>query len=198
METIIKNPNHPKKGSVIRVDPIRTMKDIKSIRKLLADQPRNFALFILGTNTNLRASDMLAIKAGQVRGLKPMDEIELRERKTGKLRRITLNKPVVEAITALLAEFPYHDDDSLFRGQRGPLTVPSLTRLVKSWCAAINLQGNFGSHTLRKTWGYHQRVTFGRSLPELMVCFNHSTQKQTLDYLCIQPEEIRSIYANDI
>ena len=198
MEAIIRNPNHPKKGSVIRVDPIRDLKDIKSIRKLLADQPRNFALFILGTNTNLRASDMLAIKAGQVRGLKPMDEIELRERKTGKLRRITLNKPVVEAITALLAVFPYHDDDLLFRGQRGPLTVPSLTRLVKGWCADINLPGNFGSHTLRKTWGYHQRVTFGRSLPELMVCFNHSTQKQTLDYLCIQPEEIRSIYANEI
>ena len=198
METIIRNPNHPKKGSVIRVDPIRNMKNIKSIRKLLTDQPRNLALFTLGTNTNLRASDMLGIKAGQVRGLKPMDEIELRERKTGKLRRITLNKTVVEATNTLLAAFPYHDDNSLFRGQRGPLTVPSLTHLVKSWCAAINLQGNFGSHSLRKTWGYHQRVTFGRSLPELMVCFNHSTQKQTLDYLCIQPEEIRSIYANEI
>jgi len=198
MEAIIRNPNHPKKGSVIRVDPIRNMKDIKSIRKLLADQPRNLALFILGTNTNLRASDMLGIKAGQVRGLKPMDEIEIRERKTGKLRRITLNKTVVEATNSLLATFPYHDDDLLFRGQRGPLTVPSLSRLVKSWCKAINLQGNFGSHSLRKTWGYHQRVTFGRSLPELMVCFNHGSQKQTLDYLCIQPEEIRSIYANEI
>jgi len=198
METIIRNPNHPKKGSVIRVDPIRNMKEIRSIRKLLANQPRNLALFTLGTNTNLRASDMLGIKAGQVRGLKPMGEIELRERKTGKLRRITLNKPVVEATNTLLATFPCHEDDSLFRGQRGPLTVPSLTRLVKSWCKTINLQGNFGSHSLRKTWGYHQRVTFGRSLPELMVCFNHSTQKQTLDYLCIQPEEIRSIYANEI
>ncbi|HPQ44256.1 MAG TPA: tyrosine-type recombinase/integrase [Syntrophales bacterium] len=198
MQAKTRNMNHPPKGSMIRVDPIRSIKDIKSIRKLLADQPRNLALFILGTNTNLRASDILAIKAGQVRGLKPMDEIELRERKTGKLRRITLNKLVVEAITALLAAFPYHDDDLLFRGQRGTLTVPSLNRLVKSWCTAVNLQGNFGSHTLRKTWGYHQRVTFGRSLPELMVCFNHSTQKQTLDYLCIQPEEIRSIYANEI
>jgi len=198
METIIRNPNHPKKGSVIRVDPIRNIKDIKSIRKLLADQPRNLALFILGTNTNLRASDMLEIKAGQVCGLKPMDEIEIRERKTGKHRRITLNKTVVEATSTLLATFPYHSDDLLFRGQRGPLTVPSLTRLVKSWCKAINLQGNFGSHSLRKTWGYHQRVTFSCSLPELMICFNHSTQKQTLDYLCIQPKEIRSIYANEI
>lgn len=198
METKIRNLNHPKKGSVIRVDPIRAMKDIKSIRKLLAGQSRNLALFTLGINTNLRASDILAIKAGQVRSLKPMDEVEIRERKTGKLRRITLNKAVVETTNMLLATFPYHNDELLFRGQRGPLTVPSFSRLVKSWCSAINLQGNFGSHSLRKTWGYHQRVTFGRSLPELMVCFNHSSQKQTLDYLCIQPEEIRSIYANEI
>ncbi len=76
--------------------------------------------------------------------------------------------------------------------------MPSVNRLVKSWCRAINLKGNYGSHTLRKTWGYHQRVTFGVGLPELMVCFNHSTQRQTLEYLCVQPEEIRSVYANEL
>ena len=51
---------------------------------------------------------------------------------------------------------------------------------------------------LRKTWGYHQRVTFGVDLPRLMVCFNHSTQRQTLDYLCIQPEEIKDVYENEL
>ncbi len=51
-------------------------------------------------------------------------------------------------------------------------------------------------HTLRKTWGYHQRVSFNVGIPELMVCFHHSTQRQTLDYLCIQPEEIKSVYLN--
>jgi len=50
--------------------------------------------------------------------------------------------------------------------------------------------------SLRKTWGFHQRVSFGTDLPTLMVCFNHSTQKQTLDYLCVQPEEIRNVYEN--
>ena len=53
-------------------------------------------------------------------------------------------------------------------------------------------------HTLRKTWGYHQRVTFGVDLPRLMVCFNHSTQRQTLDYLCIQPQEIKDVYENEL
>jgi hypothetical protein len=28
------------------------------------------------------------------------------------------------------------------------------------------------------------------AIPELMVIFNHSSQKRTLDYLCIQPEEM--------
>jgi len=32
------------------------------------------------------------------------------------------------------------------------------------------------------------------SIPELMVVFNHLTQKQTIDYLCIQPDEIRDAY----
>ena len=31
----------------------------------------------------------------------------------------------------------------------------------------------------------------------MTVC-NHSTQKQTLDYLCVQPEEIKDIYLNEL
>jgi integrase len=146
----------------------------------------------------LRASDLLRITAEQVDGLKPGDEIELKEKKTGKIRRITLNKACIKAIEGLLAEGKHEPQDILFKGQRGPLTVPSVHRLVKSWCAQINLKGNYGSHTLRKTFGYHQRVTFGVSLPILMQTFNHSSQRQTLDYLCVQDEEIKSIYENEL
>jgi integrase len=193
------NFNHPRKGSKLKVEPIKVLKDIKTIKSLLKDRPRDLALFTVGINTNLRASDLLSMKAGAVRGLNPMDEIEVRERKTGKARRINLNKACVDAIQGLLASAPFDDGAFLFRSQRGPvLTVPSVNRLVKEWCQAINLKGNCGAHTLRKTWGYHQRVTFGRGLPELMVCFNHSSQKQTLDYLCIQPEEIKSVYENQL
>jgi integrase len=194
----VKNPNHPKKGSTIKVEPIRRLKDVETIKKLLADKPRDLALFTIGINTNLRASDLLNLKVHQVRNLKPNDEIEIKEKKTGKVRRITLNKTCVKAIKNLLASKPFNDD-YLFQGQRSDvLIVPSVNRLVKSWCRAINLKGNYGSHTLRKTWGYHQRVTFGTDLPRLMVCFNHSTQKQTLDYLCIQPEEIKDVYENEL
>jgi len=189
------NPNHPKKGSTIRVEPIRHLKDIKAIKRLLQDSPRDCCLFTFGINTNLRASDLLAITAGMVRN---EEELVLKEKKTGKERRITLNTISQKAIQRLLDSRDYDDDDRLFQGQRGPLTVPTVNRLVKAWCKLINLKGNYGSHTLRKTFGYHQRVTFGRGLPELMTVFNHSTQKQTLDYLCVQPEEIKDIYLNEL
>jgi integrase len=193
------NMNHPKSKSQIKVEPIKDLKDIATIKKVLADSPRDYALFVIGINTNLRASDLLKLTAGQIRGKKPMDEIEIREKKTGKIRRITLNKTCIDAIVKLLASGPYADADYLFKSQRGPvLTVPSLHRLVKSWCRTVNLKGNYGSHTLRKTWGFHQRTTFGVGLPELMECFNHSTQKQTLTYLCIQPEEIKDVYSNEL
>jgi integrase len=192
------NFNHPKRGSQTKVEPIRELKDIAAIKKLLSDSPLYSALFIVGINTNLRASDLLSIRAGQVRGLRAMDEIEIREKKTQKVRRISLNRNCIEAINRLLASKSYNSEDHLFLGLRGRLTVPSLHRLVKSWCSMINLKGKYGSHTLRKTWGYMQRVQFGTGLPELMTCFNHSTQRQTLDYLCIQPEEVKNVYANTI
>ncbi|MFC1512210.1 tyrosine-type recombinase/integrase [Candidatus Latescibacterota bacterium] len=195
-----KNPNHPKKGSILKVEPIKKKKDIETIKKLLSDNPRNYCLFVMGINTNLRASDLLRITAGMVRGLKPLDEIEIKEKKTGKVRRITLNKTCIDAIQRLLASRAYTDDEPLFISQRSgkAISVMVVNSLVKRWCRDINLKGNYGSHTLRKTWGYHQRVGFNVGIPELMVCFNHSTQKQTLDYLCVQPEEIRSVYANEL
>ena len=41
-------------------------------------------------------------------------------------------------------------------------------------------------------------MTFGVGLPELIVAFNHSSQRQTLDYLCVQPEELKCIYENQL
>ena len=87
------------------------------------------------------------------------------------------------------------DNAPLFIGQRGnELTVPYTNNLVKAWCRDVGLNGNYGSHSLRKTWGYQQRVQNNTPIPLLMEAFGHSTQKQTLEYLCIQADEIRELY----
>ena len=61
----IPNKNHPPKGSTIRVDPIIKLEDIAKIKELLKDNHRNYCLFVLGINTNLRAIDLCQIKARQ-------------------------------------------------------------------------------------------------------------------------------------
>lgn len=196
--TVTRPRNQPKKGDLIKVEPIRTVNAINKIKKALEGHPRNYCLFVVGINTNLRASDLLKITAGHVRHLQPGDSFELKEQKTKKARRITANNAVVSAIQQLLTSREYADKEPLFIGRKGPLTVPSVNRLVKGWCQDANLKGNYGSHTLRKTFGFMQRTKFNTDIPRLMVMFNHSSQKQTLDYLCIQEDEIKDAYMNEL
>jgi integrase len=197
--------NHPEKGDSIKVEPIRTEKDIRTLKKLLADKPRDLAIFTLGINTNLRASDLLKIRVGEVQHLQPGEHFTIKEKKTGKARNITINKTVYEAVQTLIKTMPEAgDDDLLFQsrksdGNRGKaLSVPYLNALVKGWCREINLKGNYGSHTLRKTFGFIHRTVHKTDIPTLMQMFNHATQKQTLEYLCIQPEEIKDAYLKEI
>ena len=43
--------NHPKKGSRITVEPIKNIKDIEAIKKILSEKPRDLLLFIMGIST---------------------------------------------------------------------------------------------------------------------------------------------------
>ena len=142
----------------------------------------------VGINTNLRASDLLRLRVYQVRDLEPGDSIEINEKKTGKPRRLILNRACVQAIRNLLETESNQPGEHLFKSHKSgqALKVSSVHHLVKTCCKAAKLKVNYGSHTSRKTWCYHQRVTYRVDIPTLMVCFNHATQKQTLDYLCIQ------------
>lgn len=195
------NKNHPPRGSIIRVEPIRSLQAIASIEALLEAEKRNRAIFCLGTNTNLRAGDMLKLTVGEVLSLQPGDSLIVREKKTKKLRRIVLNRKVVLALGAWLAEHPdLLPAAPLFpsRGRGAPLTVPSLNNLVKAWCRRVGLRGNYGSHSLRKTFGFMHRVVHGTDIPTLMVMFNHSSQKQTLTYLGIEETEVHDAYMKEI
>jgi integrase len=193
--------NHPPKGSHITADPIRSERDIKNIKKLLADHPRNSCLFCFSVNVNLRASDCLKVKVGNVRGVQIGESFTLKEKKTGKERRITLNRTVHESIQRLLATMPdAQDHEPLFQSRNGgqALCVQYFSLLVKQWCSEINLKGHFSAGSTRKTWGYQMRTAHNVDIPTLMTIYNHSSQRITLRYLGIQPDEIRDVYLKEI
>ena len=96
------NPNHPRLGDTIKVEPIRTVNGINKIKKALAPSPRNLAMFVVGINTAYRASELLSIRLKQVRHLQSGDRLEIKQKKTKKYRAVTVNNSSVAAIQGLL------------------------------------------------------------------------------------------------
>lgn len=180
------------------VEPIRKITDIENIKKILKNgkSSRNYCLFICGINWALRASDLLSIKIGDVRELQIGQSRAITEQKTGKANYITMNSVTHEAIDLYLKERRKNLEDNapLFLSQKGQsIGVRSLNRLVKQWADSINLKGHFGSHSLRKTWGFIQRKEFGTPIELIQKRYKHSSPSITRLYLGIEREEVEEI-----
>jgi integrase len=185
----------------MKVQPITELKDIKSIKKMLKDNPRDRLLFIMGVNSGLRVQDLLVLKVADLEGAKVADRVSIRERKTGKDNVLVVNQEILAAFNEYLASASPESGHYLFKSRKGrnyPLTTYAVTGMVKRWAAAINLKGNYGAHTLRKTWCYHMRKTHGVSWEVLAKRLNHSTPAVTRRYLGIQDEEVEEILLNSI
>ena len=130
MEKDKKNPNHPKKGSRITVEPIRSEKDIKKIVRRLNDRPRDQLLFLMGINNGLRVGDLLKLKVGQVNHLSAGDTLTIKESKTQKDNVLAINKTVYKVLKQYLDANEPEDDDYLFSSRKGknPLTIQTVTR----------------------------------------------------------------------
>lgn len=192
--------NHPQKDDRIAVDPIRRIEDIQAISKLLSDSPRDHLLFTLGINNGLRAVDLLRLTVKDVKGLKPGEFIPIKESKTGKTNILMVNKAVHKSLQNYLLKTNPKDTDYLFKSRKGdgPLQSQAVSKMVKAWTRAINLQGNYGAHTLRKTFGYIQRTVYGVGFEILCKRYNHSSPSITMRYLGIQDKEVGAILMHDI
>jgi integrase len=196
-----KNPNHPKRGDRTTVEPIRKLGDIQAISRLLKDSPRDRLLFLMGVNNGLRTGDLLKLKADSVRNLKIGDQLPITEGKTGKTNVLVINKTVFRALADYVAWRKPENGEYLFRSRKGgnkPLKVQHVNRMMKRWAKAINLKGNYGAHSLRKTWGYMQRTQFGVGFEIIAKRFNHSNPAVTMRYLGIQDKEVHNILMTDI
>lgn len=196
-----KNTNHPRKGSSIKVEPIRDLEAIKKIKQLLAERPRDLCLFTFGINSAYRCGELLSITVGQVQNLKAGDRFEIKQSKNQRYRAITINQTVVDAIEKWLHSHPYQKPDAplfISKKDKQALSVSAVNRMIKGWCSEVQLSGNFGTHSMRKTWGYHQRVQNNQPVPLLMAAFGHASEAQTLEYLCIQDGEISELYGMEL
>ena len=192
--------NQPKKGDRIAVDPIRKMKDIKAIAQLTQENPRDHLLFVMGINNGLRAGDLVRLKVREVRYLKVGSTLTIKEGKTGKNNVLVINKTVYKALRNYLEQVQPADEDWVFASRKGNSHIQSqaVSKLVKKWTRAINLRGNYGCHTLRKTWGYQQRVAHGVGFEIICMRYSHSSPAITMRYLGIKGREVHDVLMNEI
>lgn len=183
--------DHPAHGSTITIEPLRTLEEVERVRSVLTS-PRDLALFTLGVNTNLRATDLLALRSDQVDWLGAT--FTLREGKTGKKRTTPISPRVMELL------LPLAGHEYLFpSGKSGkPLTLSAWNGMIKTWCIRANLRGNYGARTIRKTWAYLQHKVFGVPIEEVSAGLNHNSLRETWRYLQLTAPEQAAIFSNFI
>ena len=193
------------------VEPIRDNKTIKNMRAILKSQStRNELLFILGINVGLRISDILKLKVRDLTKSNtktPKDYVIITEIKTRKTKKFYIGDIVKKVIENYMKENNNPGFDTyIFLSKKGvnrPITRQQAYRIINNAAELLGLverndkgnliHGEIGTHTLRKTFGYHSFKN-GTSLELLMDLFNHSSKTQTLRYIGITEDQKKEVY----
>lgn len=187
------------------VEPIRSKEKIYAIKQyILSDhykpeyQARDYLLFVFGINSALRISDLLSVKVkdvldsqGQVR-----DKFRIRTSKTKKEMTILINESIKKALANYFEKEKFPDpNDYLFKSKTGQkMDRIRIWVLIKKWIKAAGLDPeNYGTHSLRKTWGYHSRKNFGIPIELISKKLGHKSNAVTKRYIGISQEEINNI-----
>lgn len=182
------------------VQPIRSEQKIRAVKKVLSSNARDLLLFTLGINTGLRISDILDMKCEDVLDSKGNTKqfYEFREKKTGKAKRVPLGKNVQRSLLGYARAEDLKPEDYLFKSRKGknrPISRQQAWYLLNQAAKLVGLNEKIGTHTLRKTFGYHA-YRRGADLSILQSLFNHSSPSVTLRYIGITQDEMDEVVIN--
>lgn len=169
---------------------------------------RNKMLFLVGINLSLRISDLVTLKWNFF--LK--DDMTFRDfykiqpkktKRTGKFVTLYFNEVVKKSIMDYVEQYPIEDMDGfVFKSREGDgaIAEKSVWRIIVDVAAKAGIEHNVGTHSLRKTFGYHvwhNAEDKEKALVMLMVIFNHSSVATTKKYIGVMSEEVESVF-NDL
>jgi integrase len=169
------------------VVPIRDHKKISQIKNLLRGQARfrDLLLFVVGINTALRISDLLKLRIGHFLHSEGhlKNRFWIKEQKRGKRQEIAINESMRKAFSQYLATYPdieKNEKHFLFFNTKAfdytqPIGRGQAWRYITKICQDVGLQGNYGTHSLRKTRGYHARM---QGVDLALIMLQHSPTKK--------------------
>lgn len=200
-----------------KAEPIKSLDEIYSITNYLisSGRYRDNMLFIVGINFGLRASDLRLLRFSHLinENFTFKDTFAVWEKKTRNTRKrktnryITINDAVIDAVVLYLENTDNVSlSDYLFKSVSNnsnecnePLSIRSIDRILKDIASTLNISAKVSTHTLRKTFCYHQMLMSHndtRKLFLLQKMLGHASPAQTLDYIGITGEEIEEAYRN--
>lgn len=169
------------------VEPIRSKAQLHEIEDWLRRyNEKYYVMFEIGIYSGLRVSDILPLRREDVYH---KTHIKIREKKTGKFKMFYINPELGSVL------------DSYCRGMRpGELLVPSNPKYPREKPVTVsraykvlrrageeNHLPGIGTHSMRKTFGYHYYKRY-KDVAELMRIFNHSSPSITLRYIGIEQD----------
>ena len=171
------------------VDAIKDPHDIERISREFAGLYgyKAKAMWDLGLQLALRISDLLKVKYSDIEN----GRLILIESKTKKIANIKLNGKAINVIQKLKSENP--NDFYLFQANGNRVTeIKPMSRQYVTKCfqeVGSSLKLNLGTHSMRKTRGYHLYKKRG-DITKVMKMLRHSSQATTLRYIGITQEDI--------
>lgn len=180
------------------VQPIRDKEKIEQMKtELQKNGTRDYLIFCLGINTGLRISDIIKLKVkdilNQDRTIKT--HIDIIEEKTNKKKRFKINSSLVEDLKNYIGNMNF--EEYLFKSRKGinkPISRVQAYRILNNAGQNVGLD-EIGTHTLRKTFGYHFYNQY-KDVALLQELFNHSSPSITLRYIGINQDKIDQAYDN--
>ena len=188
------------------VNPIKDVKKIRRVKRLMKKDGnyRDLLMFTLGINAGLRISDILAMKWKDLLTSdgKVKDEVRVKEKKTKKTKIFPLNGAVKRAIEEYLLNIQSNPDLNSYvflsrkktkEGKPQPISRVAAWQTINKYCKKAGIEQNVGTHTLRKTFGYHQ-YKHGTDIAMLQKMLNHSSPQVTLRYIGIERGKMNARY----
>ncbi|MEK3852995.1 tyrosine-type recombinase/integrase [Cytobacillus sp. FSL H8-0458] len=178
------------------VDPIKDIKSINKIKEILKKQSqRDLLLFVLGINTGIRVSDLLSLRISDVSDGKEIKEFiyiddlnnGAESKNSNEQKAYFVNNSVKKELKKYFSQHDFTECDFLFKSKKNnqPITRQQAYRIINSAAKEAGIQGKIGTHTLRKTFGYHA-YRKGIAISIIMSIYNHHSSAETLRYLGIE------------
>jgi integrase len=177
--------------------PIRSKHQIRELATyfLKRGELRNHILIVLGLHTALRISDLLRLRWEDVYDFERQrvrTHISILEKKTKKLKIITLNKTIVSALSVGVRT-AQRSEHILKSRKGGAISRVQAYRIIRAAAEVLGFLCRVSCHSLRKTFGYHAWKA-GVSPAVIMEIYNHSNFAVTRRYLGIAQDDKDAVY----